>query len=70
MRDEYIPARMSVDTTDYYDDMGRLRELEELLETFIDRLEDIITYDDGDSFTNEERLEEIKNELEWIKRVK
>lgn len=50
---EYIPSTTKVDTTDYYDDMSKLEELEYAMRNIIEILE-------REDMTAEEKLEEIK----------
>lgn len=50
---EYIPSTTKVDTTDYYDDMNKLEELEYSMKNIKEILND-------KELTNEEKIEEIK----------
>lgn len=60
---EYIPTYTKVDTEDYNNDMARLEKTENLLNIFVERVDSIVTAED---WTMEEKMEELKRELEWI----
>lgn len=60
---EYIPRYTKVDTEDYNNDMVRLEEVENLLNIFVERVDSIVNAED---WTMEEKMEELKRELEWI----
>lgn len=60
---EYIPTYTKVDTEDYNNDMARLKEVENLLNIFVERVDSIVTAED---WTMEEKMEELKRELEWV----
>lgn len=60
---EYIPTYTKVDTEDYNNDMVRLKKVEDLLNIFVERVDSIVTAED---WTMEEKMEELKRELEWV----